>query len=166
MDARWPNLSSPKEYGARIELPRGKELPQEYEIVLIVEPLDKPNGLILGQRMGKNRFQILLNFRGDQGKELSAIENIDGENVMQNETSKEGKVFTQNQLSQVIVRVLKDRVTVHCDGQTWIQWQGEASRLSLSEYWNTPNAEALFVGAYDCRYKFHRITLRPLSSAR
>jgi hypothetical protein len=53
-------LISPKAYGSRIELPY--QPPEEYELVVIAEPLDEPNGLILGQRSGSQRFQVLVNY--------------------------------------------------------------------------------------------------------
>ena len=44
-----------------------------------------------------------------------------------------------------------------------MRWLGDSSRLSLSDYWKTPTEIALFVGAYDCRYRFHRISITPIS---
>jgi hypothetical protein len=49
------------------------------------------------------------------------------------------------------------------DGNLIINWSGDRARLSLSDYWKTPNDKALFLGTYDCRYRFHRITLEPIS---
>ncbi len=151
-------LLSPKRYGARLELPYSP--PEEYRLSLIVEPLDEPNGLILGQRSGGNRFVTLLNYSPEKG--LSAIEDIDGRNVG-NETTFTGKLFQKERLSQAIVTVRKDRVTISVDGRTIVDWRGSPNRLSLSDYWKTPDATALFLGAYDCRYRFHRITLEPIS---
>lgn len=133
----------------------------EYRLTLIVEPLDDPHGLILGQRAGDHRFVTLFNFaRGEVPR--SAIENVDGNNVG-NETTFAGQLFRKGQLSQVIVGVSKDRVTMSVDGRTIANWSGKPERLSLSEYWATPNRTALFLGAYDCRYRFHRITLETVS---
>ena len=56
----------------------------------------------------------------------------------------------------------KEGVTVACDGRPIIDWKGAASRLSLSDYWNTPH-DVLFLAAYDCRYRFHRVSLSPIS---
>ncbi|HRX79590.1 MAG TPA: hypothetical protein P5307_11050 [Pirellulaceae bacterium] len=152
-------LVSPKQFGARIELPYSP--PEEYRLKVIVEPLDKPNGLLLGQRSGNNRFVALLNYsRDEQGQ--SALENIDGQNVG-NDSTFLGQVFQQHRLSQVIVSVRKQQVTVAVDGNLIINWPGDRARLSLSNYWKTPNDTALFLGAYDCRYRFHRITLEPIS---
>ena len=152
-------LVSPKQFGARLQLPYVP--PEEYRLTIIAEPLDQPNGLILGQRSGEQRFMALLNYLAN-GKSLSALENVDGRNVG-NPTTLTGSVFRKDQLSQVIVTVTRKGVQVDVDGRRIITWKGEADRLSLSDYWKTPDERALFIGAYDCRYRFHRITLEPLS---
>ena len=154
-------LESPKAYGTRIELPY--EPPEEYELLVIAEPLDEPNGLILGLRSGGHRFQVLVNHAQKDAGPVSAIEDIDGKNVGANATTVRRPVLTQNRLSQIICTVKKDSVTVMCDGQLLIDWRGDAKRLSLSDYWKTPHDNALFLGAYDCRYRLHRVTLTPLS---
>ncbi|MBC8355951.1 MAG: hypothetical protein H8E66_28575 [Planctomycetes bacterium] len=163
MQGEWSKdankLLSPKRPGARIELPYTP--PEEYRLKLVVEPLDLPHGLLLGQRSADNRFAALLNFSRDE-RGQSALENIDGRNVG-NDSTFLGKVFQQNRLSQVIVTVREQQVMVAVDGNLIIDWSGDSSRLSLSDYWKTPNDTALFLGAYDCRYRFHRVTLEPIS---
>lgn len=148
-------LESPKAYGARIELPYVP--PPEYRVTVIAEPLDEPNGLILGQRSGENRFLALLNY----GEE-SALENVDGQNVG-NDTTHRGKLFEKGRPAEVVCEVRRDGVRVTVDGRTVIRWRGDPSRLSLGDYWKTPHAEALFLGAYDCRYRFHRVGLTPIT---
>ena len=152
-------LQSPKMFGARLELPYRP--PAEYRLTLIVEPLDQPNGLILGQCSGSQRFVTLFNYANGPNAQ-SAMENIDGRNVG-NETTFRGQVFQTNRLSQVIVTVLKSGVRMEVDGRVIADWKGESSRLSLSDYWKTPGEGLLFLGAYDCRYRFHRITLAAIT---
>lgn len=155
-------LESPRAYGARIELPGTP--PKEYRLTANVEPLDKPNGLLLGQRMGSNRFVTLFNYVSGEVSQ-SAIENIDGVNVG-NATTFTGNLFKQHQLSQVVVMVTANEVQMSVDGYTIVKWKGDAKQLSLGEYWSTPNKEALFLGAYDCRYRIHRLTVQPLNTAK
>lgn len=154
-------LTVSKGYGHRLELPYAA--PEEYELVVIAEPLDEPNGLILGQVLGGKRFLALFHFLGGDAVARSALENVDGRNVGNNTTTIEGPVLMKNRLSQIVCTVRKNRVVVVCDGRTLIDWQGSAKQLSLGEYWQTPHANVLFLGAYDCGYRFHRVTLRPLS---
>ena len=156
-------LESSKQFGARIELPY--QPPEEYELVVIAEPLDEPNGLILGQRSGDQRFLVLLNYGAGKTGSVSAIENIDGKNFTANPTTLERTLLVKNRPSEIVCTVRKSSITVTCDGHEVIAWQGESSRLSLSDYWKSPNGNALFLGAYDCRYRFHRVTLTPLSGA-
>ncbi len=151
-------LTSPKQYGARIEIPFTPEGP--YRMTVICEPLDAPNALNLGQMSAGNRFVSLVNYT-PSGVGQSALENIDGNNVGNNPTTVSADLFQKNRLSQVVCEVREDGVRVIVDGVTIIDWQGDPARLSLSDYWNTPNA-VLFLGAYDCRYRFYRVTLQPL----
>ena len=153
-------LTAPKQYGARIEIPY--EPPVEYRLTVIAEPLGEPNGLILGQRSGENRFLVLTGYaNGDPPS--SAIENINNQNVDTGPTTVRRKLFRQGRASQVVCTVRKDSVTVVVDGVEIIRWQGDSSALSLSDYWNTPTENALFIGAYDSPYRITRVGLTPLT---
>lgn len=154
-------LESPKQYGARIEIPY--EPPAEYELTVVVEAIDEPHGMTIGHISGGNRFLTLLNHRRMPNAELTAIEDVDGKNVGNNSTTLNASLFKKNRLSQIICTVRKKSVVVTCDGRRVIDWQGDPSRLSLSDYWKTPNRNTLFLGAYDCRYRFYRATLSPIS---
>ena len=160
-DWAWSDgvLTSPKQFGARLQLPYSP--PDEYRLTVVLEPLDDPNGLLLGNVVGGNQFASLFGYRTPNGH-ASAVENIDGRNVG-NETTVRGSVFTRGQMSQLVVTVRKNGTSMMVDGRQLIKWQGKPDRLSLSDYWATPNKKAMFLGAYDCRYRFYRITLEPIS---
>ena len=151
-------LESPKRFGARMELPYSP--PAEYQLTVIAEPLDEPDGLILGQRLAGQRFVALLSYT-PENVQLSALENLDGRSVG-NATTYRGSVFAKNRLSQVVVTVRQDVVTVAVDGRVIIKSAGKKDSYSLGEYWKTPRDDALFLGAYNCRYRFYRVSLQPL----
>ncbi len=150
------SLESPIHQAARLELPY--ITPDEYRMTAIVEPLDQPNTLILGQRVSGRRFHISLGYRTPGGVSNS-IYAVDGENA----GTVFGSHFTQNQFHEIVVTVLKDRINVAIDGQEVINWKGDLSRLTPSGYWTTPNNEQLLVGSYRCRYRFHRLSIEPIS---
>lgn len=154
-------LESPKQLGARIEIPYAP--PEEYEMTVVATPLDQPNGLVLGQLMGGHRFLTLVSYAAPKGKPASALENVDGRNVYNNTTTILAELLQKDRPSQVIVTVRKNSVTVQCDGRKIIDWAGKPEQLSLGEYWNTPHPIALFLGAYDCRYRFSRVSIAPIS---
>ena len=154
-------LESPKQFGARIEIPY--EPPAEYEFTVIATPLDEPNGLIIGQLMGGHRFLTLIEHNVRKDEPASALENVDGRNVGSNTTTIMADLLRKNRPSQIIVTVRKGSVVVRCDGRKIIDWSGKPEQLSLGDYWNTPNANTLFLGAYDCRYRFSRVSIAPIS---
>lgn len=155
-------LVAPRAYGARIEIPYTPA--EAYRLTVIAEPLDDPNGLTLGLRMGGRRFLALLGF-GETSPRASALENVDGVNVAGNPTRVEGDVFVRGRPAEIVCTVRPGRVVVTVDGRPWIDWEGSPDRLSLGDYWRTPRDEALFLGAYDCRYRFLRVSLEALDGA-
>jgi hypothetical protein len=156
-------LQSNKQYGSRVEIPY--QPPEEYILTAVCEPLDEPNGLILGQRVGDRRFLVLINYSRPNQPPASALENVDGLNVDRNATTLRAQLLAKSRPSAVVCTVREGGVTVTCDGRPVIDWKGQPSRLSLSDYWRTPHQNALFLGAYDCRYRFHRLTLTPISGS-
>jgi len=154
-------LTAPRQFGARVELPTVP--PAAYRLTVIAEPLDDPDGLILGQRAGDARFVVLLGFT-PEGAQLGALENVAGGNVAapDNPTRFAAELFARGRPATVVVSVTAGGVRVDVDGRTRIDWHGNPGSLSLSEYWSTPHADRLFLGAYDCRWRFHRVSLEPL----
>ena len=114
--------------------------------------------------MGGRRFLALLGF-GETSPRASALENVDGVNVAGNPTRVEGDVFVRGRPAEIVCTVRPGRVVVTVDGRPWIDWEGSPDRLSLGDYWRTPREEALFLGAYDCRYRFLRVSLEALDGA-
>ncbi|HQU41221.1 MAG TPA: hypothetical protein PK867_00355, partial [Pirellulales bacterium] len=108
---------------------------------VVAELLDGPNGLILGQRLGDHRFLVLLSFATGEGV-ASALENVDGKNVGANATCTRMPLFKKGRPSEIIGTFRKQSVEVSVDGRQVIAWRGEPSRLSLSDYWNTPTESA------------------------
>lgn len=154
-------LEATKRFGARIEIPF--EPPAEYQLTVVATPLDEPNGLILGQLIDGHRFLTLINHNVRQEKAASALENVDGQNVSNNPTTLMANMLQKKRPSQIIVTVRKDSVVVRCDGRTIIDWHGKPEQLSLGDYWGTPNTSTLFLGAYDCRYRFSRVSIAAIS---
>lgn len=156
-----PALVSPRAFGARIEIPHAP--PPAYRLTVVATPLDEPHGLVLGQRSPAGRFVVLLDFRLGDAR-ASALENVDGRNVQSNPTRCDGPVFRRGRPALVVCTVRGDGVEVQVDGRTLIDWRGDPARLSLADYWATPDAGRLFLGTYDCRYRFQRVTLEPLAA--
>ena len=99
---------------------------------------------------------MLLNFAQGENSPASALENIDGRNVNNNATTLRAGLFQKDRPSAISVAVRKDSLTVTCDGREIIHWTGDPSRLSLSDYWKTPDDEALRLPIPPSRACSHR----------
>ena len=102
-----------KDFGARLELPFRP--PEAYRLTVIAEPLDEPHGLTLGLRAGGRRFLVLLGFAAEGGR-ASALENVDGRNVVDNPTRFVGDLFARHRPAEIVCTVLPGRVRVTVDG--------------------------------------------------
>lgn len=152
-------LVSPKAYGARIEVPFSVPS-REYRLVMNVKPTSEIHGVLLGLVSGDHRCVALLNYpQADQP--ASALENIDGQNVG-NETTYRGTVLQQGVTAQVVLTVTRRGVQVSVDGRQIIDWEGDSDRLSLSDYWKTPDERSILIGAYDTQIEISRLTWEPL----
>jgi WD40 repeat protein/serine/threonine protein kinase len=148
-------LESANDQAARLQV--GYQLPDEYRMTATVEPLDNPSTLLLGQRLVGNNFLVMLNY--PVSGVLSGLQFVDGKDA----AIVKGELFRQGQLSDVVVTVRKAGVQVSVDGKEIIHWQGDPASLTPSEYWSTPNKNAVMIGSYMCRYRYHRLSIEPLS---
>jgi WD40 repeat protein/serine/threonine protein kinase len=148
-------LESAKDQAARLQI--DYQLPDEYRMTATVEPLDNPSTLLLGQRLVGNNFLVMLHYPTDGT--LSGIQFVDGKDA----AIVKGELFRQGQVSDVVVTVRKAGVQVSVDGKEIIHWQGDPASLTPSEYWSTPNKNAVMIGSYMCRYRYHRLSIEPLS---
>ncbi len=141
------------EKGSVIEFPYSP--PDEYRMTAIIEPLDKPSNIHLGQRLGGYRFLVTLGY-----KDQNSLERVDGKDVT-NATTHQGSLLTQGKPAEVVVTVRIGSVQVAVDGKQIIDWKGEPSQLSLNH--KTPHNEALMIHTGDCRHRIYRLSIEPLS---
>jgi hypothetical protein len=120
----------------------------------VAEPLDQANSLILGQKLAGQPFLVMLQYN-----QLSAIQFVDGKDA----SPYTGTVLKQNQVSEIVITVRKDDVKVSVDGVQIIDWQGDAATLTPSTYWTHPTADTVMIGSFNCRYRFHRLSIEKLS---
>jgi len=153
-------LESDKQFGTRIEIPY--QPPDEYVLHAIAEPLDDPNTLILGQRVGGNRFQVMLHCNYGPDAAANALEDIDGQNFVHSDFVRRD-LFRKGRPSSVVCVVRSGHVTVTCDGRELISWRGDTARLGPNDYWTTPHENALFLGTHGCRFRISRVSLTPIT---
>ncbi len=157
--AKNGQLVSSQEGLAKLEVPY--ELPDEYRMTMVVEPIGCSGALQMSQRFGNQRFQANLDLRGN-GERLSEIGPISEivENVDRRILT---GVFACETKSQVEITVLKTGVKIVADGRTIIDWKGDPSQLAMDEFWESPNADAMVIGTHEGGFRFHRLSIATIS---
>ena len=144
-----------------LEIPHN--VPEEYTLKLEVERKAGSDALVIGLVIGDRRCLVVLD-AGPKIGYLSGLEMIDGKHAAINETTRKGAVLKDGASSEVLCIVRRDAISVTLDGKTIIEYKGSWNRLSLGDYWKTPNDRALFVGSQTTTYRISRMELTTLPS--
>ncbi|MBI3856520.1 MAG: hypothetical protein HY293_12605, partial [Planctomycetes bacterium] len=136
-------------------------LPAEYDLEVVAQraAADKPDTLVIGLVGGGAQFMVGLD--GNMGSK-SGLDAIDGKRFVENETTRDGAVFSADKPSTILCSVRKDRVTVSVDGKVLLDWKAEFPRLSLRTAWATRDPKFLFLGSNKCVYRVTKWTLHPV----
>ena len=156
-------LESPPGNGMRLQVPF---LPDgEYDLALVVKPLEQKMGLAIGLVSDGHPFHVILDYyNGTHG-----LEQVDGLDVnnLPGPGLNASKVYEQNLLkidqnNTILCRVRKNGVTVDVNEKPLVAWKGKPEQLSRNAYWDMPIDRSLFVGGFS-RFEFSRITLTPVT---
>ena len=131
--------------------------PAEYDLRVVVSRHEGDDELIIGLVVGGS--QTLVELR----TEKAGLSLVDGEDPDKNGTEVRIPMFPDTRPRTIVCSVRKNRVRVTVDGKMLIDWQGLASRLSLDKDWSVPEKRALFLGGDNTVYRFHEVTLLPIS---
>jgi predicted esterase len=138
----------------------GAAVPAEYDLEVVAQRSgDKPDTLVIGLVGGGAQFMVGLD--GNQGSK-SGLDAIDGKRFVENESTRDGAVFSADKASTILCSVRKDRVTVTVDGKVVLDWKADFARLTLRPAWATRDAKLLFLGSNKCVYRITKWSLHPV----
>jgi poly(3-hydroxybutyrate) depolymerase len=152
-------LVSPQSDFARLQV--ATAVPAEYDLEVVAQRSggEKADTLVIGLVGGGAQFMVGLD--GNTGTK-SGLDAIDGKRFVENETTRDGSVFSADKPGTILCSVRKDRVTVSVDGKVVLDWKAEFPRLSLRPAWATRDAKLLFLGSNKCAYRITKWLLRPV----
>lgn len=134
-------------------------------------PFDLPESYIIRGKIkrifGKDAYVLTLVVGGQQcvltmdgfGGETTGVGLIDGKKESQNETAKKTKIFPLNKTVDIEVTVTPTSILMKADDKTMVDWNGDASRLSMSRSWLVPNKKWLHLGVYESVFETKSLTL-------
>jgi hypothetical protein len=158
-------VCKPAKTYVRLQIPCAP--PAEYDLEATVERKGPSEALVLGLVAGGRQF--LAHFDGKlydpKGALVSPIcttlRLLDGQS--RNEALFPGPILKEIGSSTIVCSIRSTGVQVRVDGLKVLDFQGDLMRLSVPNQWKIPAPRALFLGAYDCEYRFTKLTLRPVT---
>jgi hypothetical protein len=138
-------------------------VPPEYDLEVVAQRSgsDKPDTLVIGLVGGGSQFMVGLD--GNNGTK-SGLDAIDGKRFVENESTRDGGVFSADKPSTILCSVRKDRVTISVDGRVLLDWKAEFPRLTLRTAWAPRDSKLLFLGSNKCVYHITKWVLRPVGA--
>jgi hypothetical protein len=127
------------------------DLPDEYDLTLIVERVSNRKELVVG--FVRDGVQSAFLFDADTGK-ASGIDLADSH-------AYQGRVFTNGQPATVVMKVRHEGLLVTVDGEQVFFHRTDGPFDSVRDPWKPRGADHVFLGADVSRYRVHKLMLTP-----
>jgi len=117
----------------------------------------------LGLTNGNSQFALLMDGRGAG---LNGLDRVDGKQLLSNETLSRGRWLTSTEPHRLVCVVHAKGVRAAINGKTFVDWQGEPSRLSLSPLWQGPAPDRMTLGVMPegrSRFRISHLSVRPFT---
>ena len=154
-------LISPKEKNASVVLPV-EVVPESYQLTVEAERVSGTNNLSLFLVFEGKEAQVVLDSDAPLGI-CSGLNVLNSMRVDLNETTWRKPVLPEGKRVTVVATVRQGHIQIECDGQTIMDWKGNASSLSHDRYWTASLPKGkLSLGSWDSTFKISRVSFVPL----
>jgi hypothetical protein len=156
------SLFVPDAQPSQLELPL--DVPGAYRLEFEAERIAGNGSLNVGLLV--NHRPVMLVLEGWQASRLSGLSLVDGKPAPKNATAYREPIFAKGERTRVVCTVDVDRVEVACDGRTIVDWQGDASRLSVNrQFWKVRDPQRLRIGSWGALVRITNLTVTARSGA-
>lgn len=132
--------------------------PPEYKVIVVFTPRGRTTRLSLGLPASENRCTAIVN--GANG--ACGLAQIDTKHYHVNESTYKGPSVVIGKRNTVECTVLKNKITVTCNGRQLIKYEGRHDRLAVPKKHRPPVASAISIGASG-GLEIHSIELQAIS---
>ena len=150
-----------KETSARVVIPYIP--PEEFDLVIVAERSESSDALTVGLVSGNQQFVHCVDGYTGENKVLSGFEILDQKVARDNESRRDGQVFTNGKHSTLLYRIRKGHIRFAVDGNIILDWKGDFNRLAIRPDYRVGNPRVLSIGAWMSHFRISRMTLYPLS---
>ena len=154
--------STGKEHAARVVIPYIP--PEEYDLVIEAVRTDGTDALTVGLVSGGRQFVHAVDGYTDEGKVLSGFEMLDGKIARDNESRRDGQVFTNGIPAKLSYRIRRGHIQFVANGKSVLDWKGDFKRLTIRPDYGVMDARVLSIGAWMSHFRVTRMGVYPVSN--
>ncbi|HLY09598.1 MAG TPA: protein kinase [Planctomycetota bacterium] len=137
--------------------------PQEYDLTLVVERKENTNSLNLALPWNRRQVSLVIEGKGPEIDDVTALDFIDGKEFFRNETTTKGPFLLLGRPSTVVASVRKSMFTLTIDGRVIFSWKGDPSRIAEQTALSVPVKDIPVAGSYDSSFLISQMSLTPVS---
>ena len=137
--------------------------PEEYDLLIVAERTEGTDALTTGLASGDRQFVHGVDGYTIDGQCLSGFEMLDNKAGRENESRRDGPVFTNGKPSTLRYFIRKGHIRLVADEKEVLDWKGDFKRLAFRPDYRVPPAGVLSVGAWASVFRISRMTLHPRS---
>ena len=135
--------------------------PEEYDLLIVAERTEGTDALTTGLASGDRQFVHGVDGYTIDGQVLSGFEMLDNKAGRENESHRDGQVFTNGKPSTLRYLVRKGHIRFVADGKDVLDWKGDFKRLAVRPDYRVTHPGVLFIGAWMSQFRVSRMTLYP-----
>lgn len=137
--------------------------PADYEVTMVAQRLDRPEGLFLGTPAGGRQFGVTVD---GWGGKIGGVECIDGlrPDRQRNLPRITKTLVSAERPSTLKYTVRKSKFTLACDGETVMDWDADYSRCSPLNELVVPSRKYLSLANWSNYVRISRLELTPLTT--
>ncbi len=138
------------------------QLPDEYDLKIVVTRIDLGGSLSVGLSSQDVRFQMTLD---GWGPKVNGFHDIDGKTPENNPSTYRGSVVRNNTALTLLLKVRRDELGLDVDGRRLCSFKGDFSRLSggRNDWDSIAGHNGLFLGSWGSIWSFSKVEITPRS---
>jgi hypothetical protein len=148
--------------GGHTRVPIHYQLPDEYDLKIVVTRIDLGGSLSVGLASQDIRFSMTLD---GWAPKVNGFHNIDGKTPENNPSTYRGSVVTNKKPLTLLIKVRRDELGLDVDGRRICSFKGDFTRLSggKADWADIAGHNGLFLGSWGSVWSFTKVEITPLS---
>lgn len=148
--------------GPHTRVPILYQLPDEYDLKIVVTRIDLGGSMSVGLSSQDIRFSLTVD---GWAPKVNGFHYIDGKTPENNPSTHRGSVVTNNKAMTLLIQVRRDELGLDVDGRRTCSFKGDFSRLTADkpDWTNISGHNGLFLASWGSVWSFTKVEITPRS---